>query len=266
MSAAAEMAPDSRPPGAGLPSEAPTALSDALRESAPWIVCFVVAAALHAIAAYALLERFAETAEDSGVDAPLVMLDLPEALAASVAPPQDLPPGPMIMQEETEQIPQPKDRDETKPPEPEPQMVLPEPEPPKPPEPESEVTLPRPEPPKPEPPPPPPPPEVSAPVAARTPPPSVVRWQSQLAAHIEHFKRYPQAARAHGDAGTATVAFTIDRDGHLLRSSIVQSSGSAALDQETLTMLVRAQPMPRPPDQLTDGELTFVVPVRFNIR
>jgi periplasmic protein TonB len=103
-------------------------------------------------------------------------------------------------------------------------------------------------------------------VAARTPPPSVIRWQSQLSAHIERFKRYPQAARAHGDAGTATVAFTIDHEGHLLRSSIVQSSGSVALDQETLAMLVRAQPMPRPPDVLPDGELTFVIPIRFNIR
>jgi protein TonB len=266
MSAAAEMTPDFRAPGGpGLSSETARARSDALVESAGWIACFVIAAALHAAVAYYLLERLAETAEDSGVDAPVVMLDLPEALAPSIAPPQDLPPGPMVMQE-AEQIPQPRDRDETKPPEPEPKMVLPEPEPPKPPEPEAEVTLPRPEPPKPEQPPPPPPPEVSAPVAARTPPPSVVRWQSQLAAHIEHFKRYPQAARAHGDAGTATVAFTIDRDGHLLRSSIVQSSGSAALDQETLTMLVRAQPMPHPPDLLTDGELTFVIPVRFNIR
>jgi protein TonB len=108
--------------------------------------------------------------------------------------------------------------------------------------------------------------QAAAPPAAKTPPPSVIRWQSQLAAHIEHFKRYPAAARARGTSGTATVAFTIDHEGHLLRSSIVQSSGSAMLDQETLAMLARAQPMPRPPDQLTDGELTFVMPIRFDIK
>jgi protein TonB len=247
MSAAAEAAPGRRESsGPGLLSEAPGAPSGASLETARWVICFVVAAALHGIVAYYLLERFLETAADSGVDAPVVMLDLPEALAPSVAPPQDLPPGPMEEQE-VEKTPPPKEETKQQP------------------EPEAEVALPKPEPPKPE-----PPVEVkqaAAPQAAKTPPSSVVRWQSQLAAHIERFMRYPAAARAHGDAGIATVAFTIDHDGHLLRSSIVQSSGSAALDQETLAMLARAQPMPRPaPGQLIDGELTLVMPMRFKFR
>jgi protein TonB len=236
VSAVAEMTPYRRSP------ERPS--SEAPQEAVRWVTCFVIAAALHGIIAYYVLERIYETAEDSGVDAPVVMLDLPEALAPSIAPPQDLPPGP-TEQEETEPTPPPKE--ETKQPEPEAEVALPTPEPPKP-EPPVEVK------------------QAAAPQAARTPPPSVVRWQSLLAAHIERFKRYPAAARTHGDVGTATVAFTIDHEGHLLRSSIVQSSGSAALDQETLAMLARAQPLPRPPDQLTDGELTLVVPIRFNIR
>jgi protein TonB len=87
-----------------------------------------------------------------------------------------------------------------------------------------------------------------------------------LSAHIEHFKRYPAAARSRGDEGIPTVEFTIDHEGRLLSSRIDRSSGSAALDNEALAMLVRAQPMPRPPGQLSDAELTFVVAVRFNIR
>jgi hypothetical protein len=31
-------------------------------------------------------------------------------------------------------------------------------------------------------------------------------------------------------------------------------------------MLTRAQPMPRPPGEMKDTQLSFVVPVRFNIR
>ena len=31
-------------------------------------------------------------------------------------------------------------------------------------------------------------------------------------------------------------------------------------------MLERAQPMPRPPENISDSQLSFVVPVRFNIR
>jgi protein TonB len=172
------------------------------------------------------------------------MLELPESLVTSVAPARDLPPGP-IQEEESEQTPPPKE--ETKPPEPEAEVALPVPEPPKP-EPPAEEK------------------QATAPQQAKTPPRSVTRWQSLLAAHIEHFKRYPAEARSRGEHGIAKVAFTIDHEGRLLRSSIVQSSGSTTLDQETLAMLARAQPMPRPPDQLSAAELTFVVPVLFNIR
>lgn len=93
-----------------------------------------------------------------------------------------------------------------------------------------------------------------------------MRWESMLAAHLERFKRYPSEARNRGQEGIAKVAFTIDHNGRLLSSRIVQSSGSATLDQETLAMLARAQPMPRPPERVSDAELSFVVPVRFTLR
>jgi TonB family protein len=99
---------------------------------------------------------------------------------------------------------------------------------------------------------------------ARSAPRTIARWESALRAHIERFKRYPPEARARGDQGTARIAFTIDHEGHLVSSRIVQSSGSAMLDQETLDMLVRAQPMPKPPDNILASELSFIVPINFN--
>jgi protein TonB len=139
--------------------------------------------------------------------------------------------------------------------------------------------LPVPEPPKPKPPqeerPPTAQPSVTMPSVPAPPTPGagvapstavVRRWESALVAHIERFKRYPVEALAHDERGVTRVAFTIDRDGRVLASRIVQSSGFAALDAETLAMLNRAQPMPRPPVQLSNNELSFVVPVRFNIR
>ena len=217
-------------------------VSDRRREVTRWVICFAVVTAAHS-GAWALLNESPE-ASDFGIDAPVVMLELPESLVTSAAPPQDLPPGP-IEEQESEQTPPPKE--ETKPPEPDAEVALPMPEPPKPQPPAEEK-------------------QATAPPAAKALPTSVVRWQSQLAAHIEHFKRYPAEARSRGEQGIAKVAFTIDHEGHLLASRIVQSSGSATLDQETLAMLARAQPMPRPPDQLSDSQLSFVVPVRFNIR
>jgi periplasmic protein TonB len=94
----------------------------------------------------------------------------------------------------------------------------------------------------------------------------LIQWQNALAAHLGRFKRYPSLARSRGEQGTATVAFTINRDGRLLNSRILQSSGSSLLDEETLAMLVRAQPMPKPPITTPDSALSFAVPVRFDIR
>lgn len=217
--------------------------SDRRAEVVRWVICFAVVVAAHGIGAMALLNNSPEDS-DFGIDVPVVLLELPESLVTSTAPAPDLPPGPM---EEQESEPTPPPKEETKPPEPEAEVAIPVPEPPKP-EPPSEEK------------------HATAPPQAKTTPSSVIRWQSLLAAHIEHFKRYPAEARSRGDQGTAKVAFTIDHEGHLLSSRIVQSSGSDTLDRETLAMLARAQPMPKPPDNVFDSELSFVVPVRFNIK
>jgi len=217
--------------------------SDGRSEAVRWIICFAVVVAAHGLGAMVLLNAPPDDSE-FGVDVPVVMLDLPESLVTSTAPAPDLPPGPM---QEDESLPTPPPKEETKPPEQEAEVAIPIPEPPKP-EPPTEER------------------HATAPPQTRATQSVVVRWESELAAHIEHFKRYPAEARLHGDQGTAKVAFTIDHEGHLLTSRIVQSSGSATLDEETLAMLARAQPMPRPPDGIPDAELSFVVPVRFNIK
>jgi protein TonB len=217
-------------------------VSDRRAEVVRWVICFVVVVAAHGVGAMALLNNSTE-ASDFGVDTPVVTIDLPESFATAPTPARDLPPGPM---EEEQSDPTPPQKEETKPPQLEAELSLPMPEPPKP-EPPSEEK------------------QATAPPQANA-PRSIARWESTLAAHIERFKHYPAEARARGDQGTATVAFTIDHEGRLVSSRIVQSSGSATLDQETLAMLVRAQPMPKPPDNVFDNELSFIVPVRFNIR
>jgi periplasmic protein TonB len=217
--------------------------SERRAEALRWVISFIIVAACHGVGALALVMKVQE-ASDFGIDVPVVQLDLPEAPVPSVAPVQDLPPGPVM---EDEVPPAPKQEEETKPPEPEAEVALPKPDPPKQEQPPAEVI------------------ERTAPTAARTPPPSIIRWQSQLAAQIQRFRRYPAAARARGESGVATVFFTIDREGRLVQSGIVKSSGSAALDQEALDALTRAVPMPRPPDQATDVELIFTLPMVFKL-
>jgi protein TonB len=63
----------------------------------------------------------------------------------------------------------------------------------------------------------------------------------------------------------AQLAFSIDREGHVLSSRIVTSSGSVALEEETLALVQRAQPFPAPPPEGSDSEIKFTVPVRYGI-
>jgi protein TonB len=83
---------------------------------------------------------------------------------------------------------------------------------------------------------------------------------------VERHKGYPASARTRHETGTAELAFTLDRNGKVVASRIVRTSGSAALDQETIDTVRRAQPFPPPPQNLSGETFDFTVPIRFNIR
>jgi protein TonB len=91
-------------------------------------------------------------------------------------------------------------------------------------------------------------------------------WQSQVLGHLAHFKRYPGDARQRKRAGAAWVRFQVDRDGKLLASELITSSGTVLLDREALQVLERAQPLPAPPASvLHQGTVTVTLPVSFKL-
>ncbi|PKB21638.1 energy transducer TonB [Janthinobacterium sp. 64] len=91
-------------------------------------------------------------------------------------------------------------------------------------------------------------------------------WQSRVLGHLAHFKRYPGDARQRNKAGAAWVRFQVDRDGKLLASELVTSSGTVLLDREALQVLERAQPLPAPPASvLRQGTVTVTLPVSFRL-
>jgi protein TonB len=91
-------------------------------------------------------------------------------------------------------------------------------------------------------------------------------WQSLVLSHLAHFKRYPGDARQRKRAGAAWVRFRVDRDGKLLASELVTSSGTVLLDREALQVLERAQPLPAPPATvLHQGTVTVTLPVSFKL-
>jgi protein TonB len=95
---------------------------------------------------------------------------------------------------------------------------------------------------------------------------AVPTWKSQIVALLERNKRYPHEAHARGQHGIVQVLFTLDRAGLLRESRVVRSSGAAALDEEALALLRRAQPFPPPPAEMPGATVDLTVPVRFNLK
>ena len=92
---------------------------------------------------------------------------------------------------------------------------------------------------------------------------AAVTWQGLLLARLERTKRYPLVARSRGEQGGVVLHSTMDRSGAVLTANIQKSSGYVLLDQESLAMVRRAQPLPRPPADIPGDPVDLVVPVEF---
>jgi len=194
-----------------------------------------------------------------------IMLDLESAPQTTEPEQQDLAPGPQM----TEMEPPP--------PEPEKQEKVEEQVPPTPQVEKAEVVAP-PEKPKPEPKPvlkpkvvekPKKPTEAPAPRTTATPQAAQAaraNYNGLLSAHLQRYKQYPSGAKSAGEQGVAMLSFTVSRSGHVVGARLAKSSGSAALDGETMSMIRRAEPLPSFPPEMTQSSVSFTVPVRFFLR
>ena len=259
------------------------------REPLYWLLAALAALLAHAGVALAMLWQPRAESVQAPPAAPMVM-DV-ALLAAPQAQPSELPPGP----EQTEAAPAPAPSVPEEPlPEPEPveQEPLPEVEP--------EVVLET----RPEPPPAPQEvseqepdpdvttasdapndqaaPETTAPVSLPAAPSDVAaapsvgafsqqaadarqRWQSALQAHLERRKRYPRQAQMMRREGVPWVTFTMDRQGKVLAATLFRASGVSVLDEESLALIHRAEPLPTPPPEVLGETISLTVPVEFFI-
>src|SRR5262249_27903585 len=91
-------------------------------------------------------------------------------------------------------------------------------------------------------------------------------WQTALVRHLQQYKRYPGEAQARGEEGVVQLSFTVDRAGHVLNREIVHSSGHRELDNEVMSMIERAQPLPPFPATMPQAKLDLTVPMRFSLQ
>lgn len=111
-------------------------------------------------------------------------------------------------------------------------------------------------------------PQPASPPVPPAPPASQVspeRWQGQLFAHLDRFKRYPADASRRREQGVVYVQFSIDAGGNILSSRIVRSSGYASLDESVAQMMRSASPVPAPPANL-GNPVTLTAPIEFSVR
>ncbi|KQQ81168.1 energy transducer TonB [Aureimonas sp. Leaf324] len=85
---------------------------------------------------------------------------------------------------------------------------------------------------------------------------SPARWQSQVSARLNRFKRTPRG----GGAGTVRVSFTITASGAATGIRLSGSSGNPALDEAALSLVRRASPFPAPPE---GGSVPMTVPIAY---
>lgn len=89
-------------------------------------------------------------------------------------------------------------------------------------------------------------------------------YNGKVLVKLRRAKRYPTQARRNHLRGTATVRFTVARNGAVSGVSLARSSGHTLLDQAALDMVHRAAPMPKVPEDIRGSKLSFTVPVRFS--
>ena len=85
-----------------------------------------------------------------------------------------------------------------------------------------------------------------------------------LLAQIKRAQRYPDDARREGKEGTVYLQIVVQRIGRIRSYDIVKSSGFQELDDAAVQTLVRAnEHLPPFPNEITDQELRFGLPIRF---
>jgi periplasmic protein TonB len=206
------------------------------RDLRRWAMAAAIVLGIHvaAVAGYIYSHRPDEIGDDS----------LP--VAVELSPSDDT-----IDQSEVAPVPEEQQKEVEQPPPPEPsQAVVAQPEEP-PPQPIEQKK----------------PPAPAVPARTNAGAPRVERsWETAMTRHLQQYKRYPSEAQSRGEQGVVMLAFTVDRSGHVLSREIVRSSGYRELDNEVMSMIDRAQPLPSFPASMSQAKLDLTVPIRFSLQ
>ncbi|WFU73516.1 MULTISPECIES: energy transducer TonB [unclassified Bradyrhizobium] len=87
-------------------------------------------------------------------------------------------------------------------------------------------------------------------------------WRKAVTEHVGHHRRFPPEAI--GQRGDTGVTFVVDRSGKLISNTLVESAGIPPLDAETLAMVERSVPFPKPPAETKDDLQRVTILITFD--
>ncbi|WP_244547737.1 energy transducer TonB [Bradyrhizobium sp. OK095] len=105
-------------------------------------------------------------------------------------------------------------------------------------------------------------------LAASVPTPAFARsdaldaWRKTVTEHVWRHRAFPPEAI--GQKGDAGATFVIDRSGKLISNALAESSGFRPLDAETLAMVERSAPFPKPPVEAKDDLQRMTILITFD--
>ncbi|WP_434405905.1 energy transducer TonB family protein [Sphingobium sp. DN12] len=91
-------------------------------------------------------------------------------------------------------------------------------------------------------------------------------WEGLVLGALNKVKRYPREAAFRRQQGVPYIRFVMNRDGKVLSVRLERSSGHSPLDDEAVSLPKRAQPLPKPPEEVKGETIELVVPVEFFMR
>ncbi len=91
-------------------------------------------------------------------------------------------------------------------------------------------------------------------------------WQKEVNTAIAKKQSYPRAALRKEIEGKVRVEINVDREGNIVAHSLQSSSGHDILDREVPKLMKRVSPLPVPPADASDSELTMVVPLAWALQ
>jgi len=87
-------------------------------------------------------------------------------------------------------------------------------------------------------------------------------WRKVVTEHVWRHRVFPPEMM--GQRADTGVTFVIDRSGKLISNALVESSGLPPLDRETLAMVERSVPLPKPPAGAKDDLQRMTILMAFD--